>query len=323
MELDGDSYCPPLPPLRTVPDRPFRPCPCRLPRIGGLGQVRSAVRLVDCHYPKQWHGTIMPQDQTTTSSMYCRKCGYQLEGLLEFRCPECGQPFDPDSPRTFLRHPNAWRRRLWLRRVLIALGSLVIMLLAGLGVLLGTLYLQWRAEQPVIAAIRQAGGTVDLATDENPRLRALLGIRSKYRIDPIPPPVEPLGPHSYGPDTPGLLGTRFAYLLEKAELVYLAGLHFDPLPDDYLGRKQYLGQFQDPLPVDDAWLQRWEPSLRELPRLNVLIIASDRITDRGLKALQPLPPNVRLKVYRPLAAPRGQDELNQTQPDMSVEQKDP
>jgi hypothetical protein len=37
----------------------------------------------------------MTQDQTTPTSMYCRKCGYQLGGMSENRCPECGEQFAP------------------------------------------------------------------------------------------------------------------------------------------------------------------------------------------------------------------------------------
>jgi len=31
----------------------------------------------------------------------CLGCAYILDGLPENRCPECGQPFDPDDPTTF------------------------------------------------------------------------------------------------------------------------------------------------------------------------------------------------------------------------------
>lgn len=38
---------------------------------------------------------------------YCRDCGYQLRGLAEFRCPECGRAFDPADPHSFLSgHPH-------------------------------------------------------------------------------------------------------------------------------------------------------------------------------------------------------------------------
>jgi len=31
----------------------------------------------------------------------CLGCGYDLHGLPENRCPECGRPFDPEDPRTY------------------------------------------------------------------------------------------------------------------------------------------------------------------------------------------------------------------------------
>jgi hypothetical protein len=96
----------------------------------------------------------MVQDQTTETSMYCRKCGYQLVGLSANRCPECGRVFDPTDPRTFhrrAREPGLWR---WMRR--IALLMLTLVLLAGGG--WGWLYWQWRAEQSVLAQLAQSGG---------------------------------------------------------------------------------------------------------------------------------------------------------------------
>jgi hypothetical protein len=33
--------------------------------------------------------------------MRCLGCGYDLRGLPENRCPECGRPFAPNDPRTY------------------------------------------------------------------------------------------------------------------------------------------------------------------------------------------------------------------------------
>ncbi len=37
--------------------------------------------------------------------MYCLTCDYDLRGLPEHRCPECGRAFDPSHPETFARKP--------------------------------------------------------------------------------------------------------------------------------------------------------------------------------------------------------------------------
>lgn len=42
--------------------------------------------------------------------MRCRTCGYDLQGLEEHRCPECGRAFDPFDPQTFQQWPYRGRR---------------------------------------------------------------------------------------------------------------------------------------------------------------------------------------------------------------------
>jgi hypothetical protein len=45
------------------------------------------------------------------TGMYCLGCRYNLRGLPENRCPECGRSFDPSRPTTFARqqHPTPLR----------------------------------------------------------------------------------------------------------------------------------------------------------------------------------------------------------------------
>ena len=55
-------------------------------------------------------------------SMYCSKCKYDLKGLTEHRCPECGQPFEPDNPMTYVQCP-------WVHQPRNILVGLVLILL--------------------------------------------------------------------------------------------------------------------------------------------------------------------------------------------------
>jgi hypothetical protein len=44
--------------------------------------------------------------------MRCSGCSYDLRGLPENRCPECGRPFDPDDPNTYVTKLRSGRRYL-------------------------------------------------------------------------------------------------------------------------------------------------------------------------------------------------------------------
>jgi hypothetical protein len=60
--------------------------------------------------------------------MYCAHCDYQLIGLPEHRCPECGNIFDPNDRSTFCAVPEAHRRMLRFRRVtilVVCVGALI------------------------------------------------------------------------------------------------------------------------------------------------------------------------------------------------------
>jgi len=42
----------------------------------------------------------------------CKSCGYDLLDLHEYRCAECGRPFDPAHPGTYLFRPMNGRKSL-------------------------------------------------------------------------------------------------------------------------------------------------------------------------------------------------------------------
>lgn len=59
--------------------------------------------------------------------MRCRKCGYDLRGQEEDRCPECETEFRPDDPTTYLTTPVSGRR--YIMHVVVGIILFVIPLL--------------------------------------------------------------------------------------------------------------------------------------------------------------------------------------------------
>jgi hypothetical protein len=67
-----------------------------------------------------------------TTSIYCRRCAYNLAGLLANTCPECGLAFSRNNPKSYsnvIFHPA--RRRA--KRVAVLILSLVF--IAGMALL--------------------------------------------------------------------------------------------------------------------------------------------------------------------------------------------
>jgi hypothetical protein len=56
-------------------------------------------------------------DAPVPKGCYCGRCFYDLRGLRSRRCPECGQPFNPDKPGTYSRTPHSTRVRDFLNSV--------------------------------------------------------------------------------------------------------------------------------------------------------------------------------------------------------------
>jgi Leucine-rich repeat (LRR) protein len=100
----------------------LRHCP---PLIFALGAWRLLKR------------TLPPPGSPVT--MYCRWCGYGLEGLFENRCPECGKEFDPTKKRTYRNRPLFFGE-IATRRIRVFVRSLPI--ICGVA-LIGGLFLYW------------------------------------------------------------------------------------------------------------------------------------------------------------------------------------
>ena len=64
-------------------------------------------------------------DRASAADIYCRKCDYCLRSLPAGKCPECGHPFNPDDPRTWLP-PRKQRGSIWQLIVTMILAAGII-----------------------------------------------------------------------------------------------------------------------------------------------------------------------------------------------------
>ena len=63
--------------------------------------------------------------------MFCRDCKYPIRGLERSRCPECGRPFQPSDPSTFLARRDQGQPQYIIAAVFIA-AIFVLPFLSGL-----------------------------------------------------------------------------------------------------------------------------------------------------------------------------------------------
>ena len=64
-------------------------------------------------------------------TLYGPKCRYNLTGLIEHRCPECGTPFDPERLRALQAQPRCpWRTCARIAARFFAAPALFVALLA-------------------------------------------------------------------------------------------------------------------------------------------------------------------------------------------------
>jgi hypothetical protein len=187
---------------------------------------------------------------STQPRLFCRKCGYPLIGLTTSTCPECGNPFDLQNPRTFSRRPpRDWMQR-WLLRVKILLLGLVAF--AALG--FGWLGRGWHAEQKTIARLND--------------------LKAKVMVQSI-------GPE----ELTRVLGQRFGYLRDRTDEVYLFNRRspeIEGLDLSALGRLETLTLFACDL--NDAILDK----LGELTTLQKLVLRPTKFNKLSFKFLTKL-----------------------------------
>jgi hypothetical protein len=66
-----------------------------------------------------------PPTDTVRGYIYRLNCYYNLHGLIEHRCPECGRRFDPADPATFSRTPDPQHLPKLVQRVALAINETV------------------------------------------------------------------------------------------------------------------------------------------------------------------------------------------------------
>src|SRR5579862_5721741 len=124
-----------------------------------------------------------PMPVAPTSPIFCRHCGYNVHGLPENRCAECGRAFDPADRKSYAVRASSHGLRRWARRIVAALTAWV--LLAGIGVF--SLWLPWHRHGAAIRMVRRCGGTIDIKTLGPNWLKTVLGQRGGFLLERVGP----------------------------------------------------------------------------------------------------------------------------------------
>jgi len=117
----------------------------------------------------------------TSFAMFCRQCGYNLYGLPENRCPECGRTFEPNNPKTFFKHSGSLARRRWAKRIVVAVVAFII-LAGAAGV---SVWYPWHREQAAVKMVRRCGGFLNMKTIGPHWLQTLLGREGGFLLERV------------------------------------------------------------------------------------------------------------------------------------------
>lgn len=237
------------------------------------------------------------------SSIYCRKCDYNLTGLSEPRCPECGQGFDPSNPRTFYARSWDFRFRRQARRALILTAGLLLTFGLAAGGGLGWLYWGWRTEQSALKALMQVRGYICIRPVDLGRVSHLLPARWQWMLDRASSIFlsDPTRVWAFSGLPPSLCFTGNADLTDR-DLVHLESLHYlthvallcgPHVTDDGFRPLQKLRRLQG-LTLDCGGPGWGMPPritgagfvyLKDLPNLRQLSVGGAPITDESLANL--------------------------------------
>jgi hypothetical protein len=89
--------------------------------------------------------------------MWCKTCGYVLDGLSENRCPECARKFDPDNRRSYRRKPMRPRWFILFRRLVLGVTALALFVASAILIFLWRPIFDHLAFEKIEAWIRAHG----------------------------------------------------------------------------------------------------------------------------------------------------------------------
>jgi hypothetical protein len=229
--------------------------------------------------------TYCVASQPTASAIFCRRCGYNLKGLSEGRCTECGGAFDPGNRRTYSSHPHAPLRRRLNRYAVAALIAAV--LLAGAAGF--CLWWPWHREAAAIRTVHLCRGTMQTTTVGPQWLRSLLGKRGGFLLERAGPVCDLSHSHVTDSDLPALDGLPELKDLRLSE-TEVTDVGLERL-NDLEGLKDLdLGETA----VSDAGPRH----LGRFKKLRGLDLSGTKITDAGLADLKDLKGLEALNLYR-------------------------